>query len=131
LSPEPGRAGQRARAADRLGVAVTIRRLVGPDAHPAGLLAEADLVISTLPAGAGDPLAEAGWRPEQAVLDVVYHPWPTALAGAAATAGARVISGASMLLFQAARQVELMTGSAAPVAAMRAALLAAAPGCGG
>jgi shikimate dehydrogenase len=35
-----------------------------------------------------------------------------------------------MLLHQAAAQVELMTGQEAPVPAMRAALLAAAPGCG-
>ena len=35
------------------------------------------------------------------------------------------MSGFEMLLYQAARQVELMTGRAAPVAAMRAAGLAA------
>ncbi|MDQ2836561.1 MAG: shikimate dehydrogenase, partial [Actinomycetota bacterium] len=72
----------------------------------------------------------SGWPAGQALLDAAYHPWPSALAAAAAAAGATVVSGASMLLFQAARQVELMTGSAAPVEAMRAALLAAAPGCG-
>jgi shikimate 5-dehydrogenase len=35
-----------------------------------------------------------------------------------------------MLLHQAAAQVELMTGRPAPVPEMRAALRAAAPGCG-
>ena len=63
------------------------------------------------------------------LLDVVYDPWPTALASAFTAAGGNVVSGASMLLHQAARQVELMTGQPAPIPAMRAALLAAAPGC--
>ena len=54
-----------------------------------------------------------------AVLDVVYHPWPTPLARAAAAAGAIVASGFAMLLHQAAAQVELMTGKPAPLEAMR------------
>jgi shikimate dehydrogenase len=95
----------------------------------------ASLVISTLPAGAADPLAAAGPAAlalvaGQSLLDVVYDPWPTPLAAAAAAAGCSVISGAAMLLHQAAAQVRLMTGCAAPVAAMRAALRQAAPGCG-
>jgi shikimate dehydrogenase len=56
------------------------------------------------------------------VLDVVYHPWPTPLAQAASRAGAVVVSGFDLLLHQAARQVELMTGvKPAPLEAMRAA----------
>lgn len=90
----------------------------------------AQLVVSTLPAGAGDPMADRAWSAEQAVFDVVYAGWPTPLARAAAAGGATVISGALMLLHQAAGQVELMTGLAAPVEAMRAALRTAAPGCG-
>ena len=87
----------------------------------------ADLVVSTLPPGAADPLASVAWTPAQAVLDVVYEPWPTPVAAAAAAAGARVLSGALMLLHQAAAQVELMTGLTAPVPAMRAALARAVP----
>ncbi|MDT4980774.1 MAG: shikimate dehydrogenase, partial [Pseudonocardiales bacterium] len=49
-------------------------------------------------------------------------PWPTAIAAAVEAAGGVVISGAQMLLHQAAAQVELMTGRVAPVEAMRAAL---------
>jgi shikimate dehydrogenase len=86
-------------------------------------------VISTLPPGAADTLAGREWSAEQAVLDVVYSPWPTQLAAASATARATVLSGALLLLHQAQAQVELMTGHDAPVAAMRAALSAAAPGC--
>jgi shikimate dehydrogenase len=56
------------------------------------------------------------------VLDVVYSPWPTALAQAGARTGAVVIGGFDLLLHQAARQVELMTGiEPAPLSAMRAA----------
>lgn len=87
----------------------------------------AELVVSTLPANAADPLADVAWAPRQAVLDVVYDPWPTPLAAAAAAAGARVLSGALMLLHQAAAQVDLMTGLPAPVPAMRAALARAIP----
>jgi shikimate dehydrogenase len=112
--------------AERLGVAVSL----GDLSTDAAAL-DASLVISTLPPGAADPLAERSWSPRQAVLDVVYVPWPTALAAQASAAGATVVSGAAMLLQQAAEQVRLMTGRDAPVEAMRAALLAAAPGCGG
>ena len=90
----------------------------------------ADLVVSTLPHGAADPLAARPWTAEQTVLDVVYDAWPTALARAVAAAGGKVLSGALMLLHQAAVQVALMTGCEAPVVAMRAALAHAAPDCG-
>jgi shikimate dehydrogenase len=90
----------------------------------------ADLIISTLPAGAADPYAERDWTAGQAVLDVVYQPWPSPLASAARAHGAEVVSGALMLLHQAATQVELMTGMTAPVDEMRAALAAAVPSAG-
>jgi shikimate dehydrogenase len=82
------------------------------------------LVLSTVPAGAADGYAgliAAGELAAAAVFDVVYHPWPTPLAAAAAAAGLPVISGFELLLQQAAGQVELMTGQPAPVGAMRAA----------
>ena len=124
LVREPSRAMELLATAGRLALPVT----VAPLADPRPWLA-ADLVISTLPAGAADRYAVLPFRAGQAVLDAVYSPWPTPLAAAFAAAGAPVVSGAAMLLYQAARQVELMTGSAAPVEAMRAALRAAVPGC--
>jgi len=117
---EPTRAGELRSTADRLGRQLRIGRLGDP--------VVGDLVLSTLPPGAADPLATEVTAP--AVLDVVYAGWPTPLARAAAARGATVISGAAVLLHQAAGQVELMTGRAAPVAAMRAALRAARPDCG-
>jgi shikimate dehydrogenase len=85
------------------------------------------LLVSTVPAGAADSYADllaGGALAADAVFDVVYHPWPTRLAGTAAAAGTRVIGGFSLLLHQAAEQFRLMTGRPAPVEAMRAAGLA-------
>ena len=87
----------------------------------------ADLLISTLPKGAGDAVATT-LRPAAplTVFDVLYDPWPTPLAAAAQDAGCTVVGGLELLLAQAVRQFELFTGVAAPVAAMREALAAAA-----
>jgi shikimate dehydrogenase len=85
------------------------------------------LVLSTVPAGAADGYADllsAGELAADAVFDVVYHPWPTRLAAAAAAAGIPVIGGLELLLHQAAGQFLLMTGRPAPVEVMRAAGLA-------
>ncbi len=88
-------------------------------------LPNADLVISTLPGGAADPLSSTRWNPGTTVLDVVYAPWPTPFAGSALAAGCRVVSGLTVLLHQAVAQVELMTGRPGPVEVMRTALAAA------
>ena len=115
---DQARAGDLLAAAGRLGVAVELRPF-GSQVRSGGLL------ISTVPAGAADFYAEralAGSLRPTAVLDVVYSPWPTPLAQAGAESGAAVISGFDLLLHQAARQVELMTGiEPAPVPPMRAA----------
>jgi shikimate dehydrogenase len=116
---DPARALDLLDAASRLDVRVAFRdfRQLADDA-PDGLL------ISTVPAGVADGYAErirsAGVAPA-AVMDVVYHPWPTPLALAATAAGSIAASGFAMLLHQAAAQVELMTGKPAPLAAMRTA----------
>jgi shikimate dehydrogenase len=125
LVRDRSRAGALLATADRIGVSVDVGDL-GPGNPALG----AHLVVSTLPPGAADSLGRRAWTRQQAVLDVVYAPWPTPLAAAAAAAGATVISGALLLLHQAALQVQLMTSCAAPVDAMRAALRDAAPGCG-
>ena len=97
-------------------------------------LAAADVVISTLPAHAADPLAAPlrraldqaeGARPGAVMLDVVYAPWPTAVAGAWAHAGGALAPGWLMLLHQAVPQVQLMTGQQPDIDLMRTALLAA------
>jgi len=118
LVRDRARAGDLLAAAGRLGMEVDLRPF---DSE----VRDGDLLVSTVPAGAADIYAERAWgsRPgPAAVLDVVYAPWPTPLAQAAAKAGAIVVSGFDLLLHQAARQVELMTGhEPAPLARMRAA----------
>jgi shikimate dehydrogenase len=87
----------------------------------------ADIVISTVPKGVADPLAnEVAWRPRSVFFDAVYDPWPTPLAAAAQRGGCRIVSGLDLLLAQAVHQFELFTQEKAPVPAMRAALSAAA-----
>lgn len=86
-----------------------------------------DVLVSTVPKGAADHLADAArsWQPGTVVFDVVYDPWPTPLAAGAAAAGCRIVSGLDLLLAQAVGQFEQFTGVAAPVSAMRSALTAA------
>ena len=98
----------------------------------ADVLGEAQVVVSTLPAGALNGVAfpavmlpPAVLRSDQLLLDVVYTGWPTPLARSFQAAGARAVSGLEMLVHQAAEQVHLMTGQLPPVDQMRAAGLAA------
>lgn len=122
LVRDAGRAGALRDTAERLGVAVTVHPVLTDVVASARLLEGADVVVCTLPAGAADPLAGARWRPGTVLLDAVYAPWPTAVAGGAAAGGATIVSGLEMLLQQAVAQVELMIGRPGPEAAMRSAL---------
>jgi shikimate dehydrogenase len=81
----------------------------------------ADLLVSTVTAGAVDDRADALAGSAEVVFDVVYDPWPTALAAAAARAGARVVDGLDLLVGQAVLQVELMTGRRPSPGVLRAA----------
>ncbi|WP_017540380.1 MULTISPECIES: shikimate dehydrogenase [Nocardiopsis] len=117
LARDPARARGVLEAAGRTGIAAEAAPLAELERH-----LEVDLVASTLPSGAADAWADRVAQSGAAVFDVVYSPWPTALARAAAAAGRTVVGGFPMLLHQAAAQVELMTGAGpAPVEAMRAA----------
>jgi shikimate dehydrogenase len=114
------RTGELRETAERLGMRPVISDGLFIEPLPA-----ADLVISTLPADAADPLSTTRWKPDTMVLDVVYAPWPTSFAGSALAAGCPVVSGLTVVLYQAVAQVELMTGCPGPVEAMRTALVAA------
>jgi shikimate dehydrogenase len=107
--------------ADAVGVELVV---LGWDRAAEGL--DADVVVATVPRGAADGLAATLPRSVATLLDVVYDPWPTALAGAWAGRGGAVASGLDLLLHQAIGQIRLMTGFDAPVAVLRTALLAAA-----
>ena len=82
---DAGRAGELRTAADRLGMRVVLVPWPGT-----AWLDAADLVVSTVPAGAADPVVSAGgWSPQpgQLLFDVLYEPWPTVIANVARGAG--------------------------------------------
>ncbi|MGW1806779.1 shikimate dehydrogenase [Streptomyces sp. NPDC002078] len=80
----------------------------------------APLVIATTPAGTTDALAAAVPERPATLFDVLYDPWPTALAARWSMFGGAVVSGLDLLVHQAVLQVERMTGrSPAPLEAMR------------
>jgi shikimate dehydrogenase len=88
---------------ERLGLTVEIRR------WGAGL-PPADLVVSTVTAGAADAIADLVAQSAPVIFDVLYHPWPTELAGAGLRRSRTVVGGLDLLVHQAVLQVELMTG---------------------
>ncbi|WP_228943230.1 shikimate dehydrogenase [Nocardioides sp. Leaf374] len=97
-----------------------------PLATPAEEVGPAELVVSTVPAAAQTPDLVLRWARTPVVFEVVYDPWPTPLAAAAATAdGTVLVAGLDLLVHQAALQVEFMTGRLGPVDVMRAAGAAA------
>ena len=116
------RAGGLLRSAHRMGVEPVLRSL---DEAPAAVVG-ADVVVSTLPPRAADPIAEAlDAAPVGVLLDVAYDPRPTALHARWVALGGVAVGGERMLLHQAAEQVRLMTGRPGPVEAMDSALQAA------
>ena len=117
------RAGGLLRAARRMGVDPRLLPMA-PMSALVGSLAAADVVVSTLPPLAADPIALAldGVAVGGVLLDCVYDPRPTALGVAWVAARGVVVGGERLLLHQAAEQVRLMTGRTAPLAAMDAAL---------
>ncbi|MEU1800725.1 shikimate dehydrogenase [Streptomyces sp. NPDC019937] len=109
------RAAEMRQWGERLGVPVRTA-----DWGDAAAAFDAPLVIATTPAGTTDALAASVPEHPGTLFDVLYDPWPTALAGAWSARGGAVVSGLDLLVHQAVPQVEQMTGRApAPLAAMR------------
>ncbi len=80
----------------------------------------APLVFATTPAGTTDALSSVVPERPATLFDVLYEPWPTALAARWSAYGGAVVSGLDLLVHQAVLQVEQMTGrKPAPLAAMR------------
>jgi shikimate dehydrogenase len=89
--------------------------------------AHADVIVNATALGMRDgdplPLDAAALRPGAAVCDAVYRPGgETALIRAARAAGAPVVTGRRMLLYQGVEAQRLFTGVEPDVAAMSAAL---------
>jgi shikimate dehydrogenase len=119
------RAGEVWSCAERLGLSLEVFSWSSADFS---LLAHlATVLVNTTPAEAVAPLIDdLAVAPH--VLDVIYHPWPTALATAVGEHGGNLATGLDMLLHQAFRQVEQFTGRPAPQPAMRDALREATGG---
>jgi shikimate dehydrogenase len=62
-------------------------------------------------------------RTNLAVMDIVYNPLETKLAKIAKEAGAKVVSGVEMLIYQGAASFEIWTGKSAPIQVMRKTVL--------
>jgi len=103
----------------------------GAAIEPIAAPCPADLVVNCTPVGmwpheAESPLpAGLALRPGMAVMDMVYRPLETRLLSQARAAGAQLISGLDMLVYQGAAAFERWVGQPAPADVMRAACLRA------
>ena len=93
-------------------------------------VANADIIVNTTPLGmypdvaSQPPLAWARIKPAAVISDLVYNPLQTGFLAEASRRGHTVVTGEGMLLEQGALAFQLWTGSPAPQAVMRQALLA-------
>lgn len=111
--------------AARLGLPASDVRLADPAA--AEIVAGADLVVNTVPAGGAEALVGLV-APTPRLVDALYDPWPTPLAAAVEARGGAVVGGDVMLLGQALGQFRQFTGVEPPREAMAEALRVALAG---
>jgi shikimate dehydrogenase len=90
-------------------------------------IANTDLVVNATPLGldhsGATPIPARLLAPHLMVYDTIYSSGPTTFVSSATAAGARAANGLTMLLHQGALGFEIWFGRAAPVEAMRKALL--------
>ncbi|MFA5363821.1 MAG: shikimate dehydrogenase [Candidatus Bathyarchaeia archaeon] len=91
-------------------------------------LADADILINATSVGMHpntdkSPVPAEYLRPDLSVMDIIYNPLQTKLALDAKVAGAKVVSGLEMLVYQGAVSFEIWTNCPAPVQAMKTAAL--------
>ena len=91
-------------------------------------LQDADVLVNATSVGmhptVNQSLVAPQWlKPNLAVMDIVYNPIETKLAKDAKAAGAEVISGVEMLIYQGAASFKIWTDKSAPIGVMRNATL--------
>jgi shikimate dehydrogenase len=94
----------------------------------AAALKKADILVNATSVGMSPASDETLVKPELItpnliVFDIVYHPPKTRLLVEAEQAGARIINGVEMLLWQGALAFEKWTGVKAPLGVMRAGII--------
>jgi len=107
------------------------RKVVGAALSPDAVktnLRDSDVLVNATSAGMKPNLSQSivapeSLRPDLAVMDIVYNPVETKLAKDAKAAGAKVVSGVEMLIYQGAASFEIWTGKPAPIEVMRKAAL--------
>lgn len=107
------------------------KKVVGGALSPSALqknLQDADILVNATSVGmhpnVNQSLVVPQWlKSDLAVMDIVYNPVETKLAKDAKAAGAKVISGVEMLIYQGAASFEIWTGCPAPIEVMRQAAL--------
>jgi shikimate dehydrogenase len=102
-------AGERIVAARDPAKARTLAAATGVTTLEDAPLADADLVIATLPGGADARLPMPEAVPGTPLLDVAYDPWPSRLGSAWTAAGGVLLHGLDMLIEQAVLQVRIFT----------------------
>jgi shikimate dehydrogenase len=113
-------------------------RIVGNELSPTKAqeeLRDSDILVNATSVGmapyTSESIVKREWlKPDLLVMDIVYNPVETNLVRDARTAGAKVINGIEMLLYQGAASFEIWMGCPAPVEVMREALLRQLPGAG-
>lgn len=119
LVRDAARAAEVIRVGQASGAEVVVSSLDTAPAEPV------DLLVSTIPSDAVEPMVDQWIASSAAVFDVVYDPWPTVLAAAAYAQRLPLASGLDLLAHQAALQVVAMTGEIVGVDVLRLAALAA------
>jgi len=107
------------------------KKIVGGALSPSAVqknLQDADILVNATSVGMHPNInqslvAPQLLKPNLAVMDIVYNPVETKLARDAKAAGAKVISGVEMLIYQGAASFEIWTGRSAPIKVMRRAAL--------
>lgn len=122
--------GKSKELAERLTITLD-KKVVGDALTPDAIadnLQDSDVLINATSVGM-NPAANQSIVPPQllrsdlTVMDIVYNPVETKLAKNAKAAGAKVISGVEMLIYQGAASFEIWTGHSAPIKVMRKAAL--------